>query len=110
MYYSTCNGTHCLLILLLATLLFPLNFGTQVKYIYYSLLQLTTARKRSLLPPTNLRRGPTENTSRGLYPLLCDVAAYAEVCLPTRFLETGCITPLFCCCVRVIQSVCRAVA
>jgi hypothetical protein len=31
----------------------------------------------------------TENTSRGLYPLLCDVTAYAEVCLPSRCLETG---------------------
>jgi hypothetical protein len=39
--------------------------------------------------------GPTEITSRDLYALLCDVTVYAEVCLPCRCLETGCITPLF---------------
>jgi hypothetical protein len=31
--------------------------------------------------------------------LLCDVIAYAEMCLPSRCLETGCITTLFYCCV-----------
>jgi hypothetical protein len=62
-----------------------------------SLLQLTTARKRPLLSPINFRRGLTENTCRGIYPLLCDVTAYAEVCLPSNSLETGCITPLFHC-------------
>jgi hypothetical protein len=102
--------TLSLLILLLATLLFPWNFGTQVKSIYYSLLHLTTACKRPLLSPTNLRHGPTENTSRGLYPQLCDVTAYAEVCLPSHCLETGYITPLFCCCMHEMQSVYRAVA
>jgi hypothetical protein len=95
MYYSTCDVTRCLLILLLATVLFPWNFGIQTKSIYYSLPQLMTARKRPSLSPTNIRCGSTENTSRGLYPLLCDVTAYAEVCLLSRFLETGCITPLF---------------
>jgi hypothetical protein len=34
----------------------------------------------------------TENTSLGFYPLLCDVTVYAEVCLSSRCLETGCIT------------------
>jgi hypothetical protein len=42
--------------------------------------------------------------------LLCDVTAYAEVCLPSRCLETGCITPLFYCCVGVMQGAYRAVA
>jgi hypothetical protein len=60
--------------------------------VYYSLLQLTTARKRPLLSPINPRRGPTENTSRGRYPLLGDVTANAEVCLSSCCLETGCIT------------------
>jgi hypothetical protein len=43
----------------------------------------------------NIIRGTdhTENTSRGLYPLLCDVTVYAEVCIPRRCLETDCITP-----------------
>jgi hypothetical protein len=50
-----------------------------------SFLRLTTARKRPLLSPIRLRRGPTENTSRGLYPLLCDITAHAEVCLPSRY-------------------------
>jgi hypothetical protein len=70
----------------------PWNLGTQRK-LYYSLLQLTTDCKRSLLSPLNLRRGPTENTSCSRYPLLCDVTAYAEVCLPSRCLETRFITP-----------------
>jgi hypothetical protein len=98
MYYSTCNVTLSILILLLATLLFPWNFGIQANSIYYSLLQLTTAYKPPTLSPINLRRERTENTSRCLYPLLCDVTAYAEVCLPSRCLETGCITLLFHCC------------
>jgi hypothetical protein len=34
---------------------------------------------------------PTENTVF----IVDDVTAYAEVCLPSRCLETGCITPLF---------------
>jgi hypothetical protein len=42
MYYSICNVTQCLLILLLTTVLFPWNFRTRMKSIYYSLLQLTT--------------------------------------------------------------------
>jgi hypothetical protein len=110
MYYSTCYVTHCLVILLLATLMFPWNFRTQVMSIYCSLLQFTSPRKRPLLPPTNPRRGPTENMSRGLYLLLCDVTVYAEVCLPSRCLETGCIITLFYGCVRVVQGVYRAVA
>jgi hypothetical protein len=45
-----------------------------------------------------------KHKSRDSYPLLCDVTTYAEVCLPSRCLETGCITPLFYCCVRVLFS------
>jgi hypothetical protein len=71
---------------------------------YCSLLQLTTARKRHLLSPINFRRGPIENTSRGRYPLFCDVIAYAEVRLPSRCLETGCITQLFSCCDHALFS------
>jgi hypothetical protein len=56
----------------------------------------------SLLSPIILRCGRTENTSRSLYVLLCDVIAYAEVCLPSRCLDTGCIIPLFYCCERVL--------
>jgi hypothetical protein len=33
----------------------------------------------------------TENTAS----IVADVNAYAEVCLPSRGLETGCVTPLF---------------
>jgi hypothetical protein len=73
----------------------PWNLGTQLKLClllttpaYCSLLQLTTSHKRPLLFPINLRRGPTNNTSRGLYKLLRDVTAYAEVCLPLRCLAT----------------------
>jgi hypothetical protein len=33
---------------------------------------------------------------------LCDVTAYTEVCLPSRCIETGCMMPLFYCCVRVL--------
>jgi hypothetical protein len=51
--------------------------------------------KRPLLSLINLRHVPTENMSCVLYPLLCDVTAYAEVCWPSPCLETGCITPLF---------------
>jgi hypothetical protein len=94
MYYSTCNITLSLLNLLLPTL-FPWNFGTQVKSIYSPLLQFTTACKWPMLSPINLQRGHTENTSCGRYPLLCDITAYAEVCLLSRCLETGCINPLF---------------
>jgi hypothetical protein len=36
--------------------------------------------------------------------LLLDVTAYAEVCLRSRCLETGCITPLFYCWERVLLS------
>jgi hypothetical protein len=53
-----------------------------------SLLQLTTDCKRLLFSCKNLRLGPTENTSRGLYPLLCDVSVYSEMCLLLRCLET----------------------
>jgi hypothetical protein len=47
----------------------PWKLGTQLK-VYYS---------RPFFSPVNLQHGPTENTSRGLCPLLCDVTAYAEV-------------------------------
>jgi hypothetical protein len=43
-----------------------------------------------------------ENTSRGLYPLLCDVTAYTKMYLPRSCLKTGCITPLFYCFERVL--------
>jgi hypothetical protein len=66
--------------------------------------------KRLLLSLINLRRRPTENTSHGLYPLLCDVTTYAEVCLPSLCLETGSLLALFYCCERVSQDVYRAVA
>jgi hypothetical protein len=72
-------------------MLFPWNFRTQVKSIYYSHLHLTTACKRPTLSPTNLRHRPPENTSLGRYPLLCDVT----VCLLSRCWEQGCITLLF---------------
>jgi hypothetical protein len=36
--------------------------------------------------------------------VLCDVTAYAEVCSPSRCLETGCITPMLHCCVRISIS------
>jgi hypothetical protein len=45
--------------------------------------------------------GHKENT---VAVLLFDVTAYAEVSLPSRCLETGCITPLFYCCVPVLLS------
>jgi hypothetical protein len=53
---------------------------------------LTSLRKRKL-------HGHKENTAA---VFLCDVAAYAEVCLLSRSLETGCITALFYCCVRIL--------
>jgi hypothetical protein len=34
----------------------------------------------------------------------CNITAYAEMCLPSRYLERGYITPLFYCCVRVLPS------
>jgi hypothetical protein len=34
--------------------------------------------------------------------VLCDVTAYAEVCLPSRCQKMGCITRLSYCCVRVL--------
>jgi hypothetical protein len=52
----------------------------------------------------NPRHGPTENISRGHYLLLCDVTAYAEVCLPSHSLEMGYISPLFYCCKPVLLS------
>jgi hypothetical protein len=94
MYYSTCNVTLSLLVLLLTTLLFPWNL-THVKSIYYSLLQLMTACMQPTLSPINLWRRLTENVSCGCYPLLFDITAYAEVCLPSRCLEVGWITPFF---------------
>jgi hypothetical protein len=36
--------------------------------------------------------------------LLCDVNAYAEVCLPNRCLETACITLLLYCCVHYLAT------
>jgi hypothetical protein len=68
--------------------------------------------------------GPrSENMSRGRYPasplarylhlqkticdryaLFCDLTAYTELCLPSRCLETGCITQLFYCWVDVLLS------
>jgi hypothetical protein len=61
---------------------------SELKILLDSLLQLTTAYKLHLLSPINLLCGSTSNTSRGLYPLLCDVTASAEVCLPLRCLAT----------------------
>jgi hypothetical protein len=84
----------------------PWNLGTQLNSVYCPLLQLMTHRKRHLLSPINLRHEPIENMSSGRYPLLSDVTAYAKVCLPSRCPETGCITMLFCCCVRVLLSNC----
>jgi hypothetical protein len=43
--------------------------------------------------------GHKENTAT---IVLCDVTAYAVVCLPSRFLETCCITPLYYCFVCVL--------
>jgi hypothetical protein len=55
---------------------------------------------RDRCPVSPLARSWTyRNTSRDRYTLLCDDTAYAEVCLPSRCLETGCITPMFHCCV-----------
>jgi hypothetical protein len=70
----------------------------------------STRIKRPLFSPINLRHRPTEGTSRSCYSLLRDTTAYAEVRLPSRCLETGCINPLFYCCVRVLRGVYRAVA
>jgi hypothetical protein len=36
--------------------------------------------------------------------LLCDVTAYAEMCLPSRCVETVCITLLFYCYMHVLLS------
>jgi hypothetical protein len=36
--------------------------------------------------------------------LLYDVTVYVEVCLPSRCLEMGCVTPLCYCCVHVLLS------
>jgi hypothetical protein len=36
--------------------------------------------------------------------VMCDVTAYAVVCLPSRCLETGCGTPLLSCCVCVLAT------
>jgi hypothetical protein len=99
----------------------PLNLGTQLKTLLdssslqlvcfrRSLLHLTTACKRPLLSHINLLSGPTENTKLDRYPLLCDVTAYAELCLPSRCLEKRCITPFFYSHVRIIRGVYRAVA
>jgi hypothetical protein len=86
----------------------PWNLGTQLK----TLLLLTPPAydcPQTTFVVTYLGLGPTENTSR-LHALLCDVTAYAQVCLPSRCLETGCITPLFHCCVYrgVLSSRCLA--
>jgi hypothetical protein len=42
-------------------------------------------------PPFALNTRVTENT----VSIFADVTAYAELCLPSCYLETGCITPLF---------------
>jgi hypothetical protein len=104
---SLMRGRVCLLYYML---LFLWNFAIQLKSIYYSFLQLTTACKRPLFSHTNLRRESTENRSRGLYPLLCDVSIYAEVCLPSRCVETGCKTAMFYCYVIIVHGVYGAVA
>jgi hypothetical protein len=70
--------------------------------VHLLLIPPAPGRKRPFLSPINLRRGSTENKSRGLYSLLRDVTAYAEVCLPSHCLETGSIIPLFYCCERVL--------
>jgi hypothetical protein len=109
MYYSTCDVTHCLLNHLLATSLFLWNFRTQLKSVYYSLLHLTTVCKRSLLSPTNLWHGPTENTSHGLCLLLCDVTAYMEVCtepLPRNRLHNTAVLSLHACNAGCLSSHC----
>jgi hypothetical protein len=72
--------TLSLLILLLATLLFPWNFGTQVKPIYYSLLQLTTARQVKVRVKVTLRL--TVSQSVGLRVEPPDI----DYCLTVRVL------------------------
>jgi hypothetical protein len=68
-----------------------------------STLRLT--KKWPLLSPTTLRRGPAKNTSRGLYQLLYDGTNYAELCLPSRSLETVLITQLLhCWCVNNLET------
>jgi hypothetical protein len=85
---SSCHSVFNHSVLLCPNLYSPLLLASS------SLLQLKTDCKRPLLSPINLRRGPTENMSRGLYPLLCDITAYTEVCLPLRCLATDVL--LFC--------------
>jgi hypothetical protein len=95
---------------------------SELKILLDSLLQLTTdwtnSVTPSVIPGISFYIGVTdhtENKSRGLYPLLCDVTAYAEMFLPTCCLETCWITLLFHCCsewmTRVgpcLQSCCLA--
>jgi hypothetical protein len=107
MYYSTCDVTPQSSKYSSGHNAVPLELRNQVKSIFYSLLQLL---QTTLAAPPNLRHGPKEYTSRDLFPLFCGVTAYAEVCLPSRYQETDCISPMFCCCLRVMQGVYWAVA
>jgi hypothetical protein len=52
---------------------------------------------------TSLRMRKLHRHKENTAVVLCDVTAYAEVCLPSRCLETGCIIPFYCC-VRVLLS------
>jgi hypothetical protein len=88
----------------------PFQLQNPSEVIYYSQFQLTTECKRHLLSTTYLRCELTENMSHFLRPLFCDVTAYMEACIPSRCLERGCITPLFYCCMCVMQGVYQAVA
>jgi hypothetical protein len=49
---------------------------------------------------THVQAARTQNNA----PIIFDVIAYAEMCLSSHFLETGCITPLFYCCKRILLS------
>jgi hypothetical protein len=75
---SLTRGRVCLLYMLLAlasvVFLGSESLGTRDRILLSQIWDFP-ARKWPLLFLIFLRHGPTENTSRGLYPLLCDVTA-----------------------------------
>jgi hypothetical protein len=100
-------GTQLKHRLLLSLPAYCFSFGILLTYVDAARTRITENTSNVIAAqPVHWFAGWTyrKHMSRDCYPLLCDVTAYAEVCLPSRCLETGCITPLFYCCVRVLLS------
>lgn len=107
--YSIVKLRHTLnlLILFLATVQFPWNFWWSPSVTHSSSLRMPT---NDLYCPLQTYGADLQKT-REVFCIHCCVTSLPtrNSVLQSRFLETGCITPLYYCCMREMLGVYRAV-